>query len=222
MTRPDQRSSELIVELIEAVRANQLATDKMDEAGGRAASESTGPTPAASTSSSASVRSAPGGSPIEAGLTTGAVTAVIDRLVEKGYVRRVADPADRRRVMVEITELMEERAGRFYAPLAEASFPALSRYSIAELEAITQIPPLRHRDGRDPRRGDPRRTLSQPIARSRKSTCSCLRRIRCSSRCSSASERPSRPVGSIASCSNSTPSLSPLTSQASAFSAFGS
>ena len=41
-------------------------------------------------------------------------------------------------------------------------------------------------------------------ARSRKSTWFCLRMIRCSSVCSSASERPSRPVGSIAAWSAST------------------
>ena len=34
------------------------------------------------------------------GLTTGAVTGVIDRLVQAGYVRRDADPDDRRRVIV--------------------------------------------------------------------------------------------------------------------------
>src|ERR1700722_20308104 len=35
------------------------------------------------------------------GLTTGAVTGVIDRLVAAKLVRRVGDPADRRRVVVE-------------------------------------------------------------------------------------------------------------------------
>jgi DNA-binding MarR family transcriptional regulator len=34
------------------------------------------------------------------GLTTGAVTGVIDRLEEAGYVRRVEDPNDRRRTIV--------------------------------------------------------------------------------------------------------------------------
>ena len=36
------------------------------------------------------------------GLTTGAVTRVIDRLEQAGYVRRTTDPADRRRVVVEV------------------------------------------------------------------------------------------------------------------------
>ena len=35
------------------------------------------------------------------GLSTGAVTRMIDRLEQAGFVRRVADPADRRRVIVE-------------------------------------------------------------------------------------------------------------------------
>lgn len=40
---------------------------------------------------------------IEAGLTTGAVTAVIDRLEASGYVHRLRDPLDRRKIWVECT-----------------------------------------------------------------------------------------------------------------------
>jgi DNA-binding MarR family transcriptional regulator len=40
---------------------------------------------------------------IESGLTTGAVTAVIDRLERAGYVARVRDPIDRRKIWVEPT-----------------------------------------------------------------------------------------------------------------------
>src|ERR1044072_8808048 len=43
-------------------------------------------------------------------LTTGAVRAVIDRLEEKGYARRVRDESDRRRVLVEATPLVIEKA----------------------------------------------------------------------------------------------------------------
>src|SRR6187399_1172598 len=35
------------------------------------------------------------------GMTTGAVTRVVDRLEQAGYVRRVPDPTDRRRVIIE-------------------------------------------------------------------------------------------------------------------------
>jgi DNA-binding MarR family transcriptional regulator len=61
-------------------------------------------------------------------LTTGAITAVIDRLERAGLARRVADPADRRRVLVEPTEkafeianeLMVEPMRRLYTPMADA------------------------------------------------------------------------------------------------------
>ena len=36
----------------------------------------------------------------ESGLTPGAITTVLDRLERGGYANRVADPADRRRVLV--------------------------------------------------------------------------------------------------------------------------
>lgn len=45
------------------------------------------------------------------GLSAGATTRVVDRLVEFGLARRVVDPTDRRRVMIEHTgELPEELA----------------------------------------------------------------------------------------------------------------
>src|SRR5881275_1231482 len=37
------------------------------------------------------------------GLTTGAVTGVVDRLEHRGFARRVKDPQDRRRVRIEVT-----------------------------------------------------------------------------------------------------------------------
>src|ERR1700686_335159 len=39
----------------------------------------------------------------ESRLTTGAITAVVDRLERAGYARRVPDPSDRPRVLIELT-----------------------------------------------------------------------------------------------------------------------
>src|SRR5689334_19744767 len=93
---------EILQQLLDEIRAGQRATDAVDEAvtvaigvnrtdgkcidilhqhGRMSAGELAG----------------------HSGLTTGAVTAVIDRLEGMGYVRREADPADRRRVLVELT-----------------------------------------------------------------------------------------------------------------------
>jgi len=132
------KKAELIAELFSAVRANQLATDKMDDTAARGMGvnrtdsraldivERLGPVTAGKLS-------------IDAGLTSGAVTAVIDRLVEKGYVRRVADPTDRRRVLIEKTEKLDEVAQHFYGPLHERSLPLVDKFSAAELEAIVRF-----------------------------------------------------------------------------------
>jgi DNA-binding MarR family transcriptional regulator len=130
--------AELIGDLFAAVRTNQLATDKMDDTAARAMGvnrtdsraldiiERLGPVTAGKLS-------------LDAGLTSGAVTAVIDRLVEKGYVRRVADPGDRRRVLIEKTAKLDEAAKRFYGPLAERSLPLIDKFTAAELEAIVRF-----------------------------------------------------------------------------------
>ena len=72
---------------------------------------------------------------VASGLTTAAVTAVIDRLEKAGYARRLSDPNDRRRVLVELTPLARERAGAIWGPLA-ALHSALARYTVAELELL--------------------------------------------------------------------------------------
>jgi DNA-binding MarR family transcriptional regulator len=70
------------------------------------------------------------------GLTTGAITGVIDRLERAGFVRRVRDANDRRRVLI---EPVAERA-RDIAPLFESLDTAWSalcaRYSERELGLI--------------------------------------------------------------------------------------
>ncbi|HEY5708701.1 MAG TPA: MarR family transcriptional regulator [Solirubrobacterales bacterium] len=76
----------------------------------------------------------------EVGLTTGAVTGVVDRLERVGFARRVPDLADRRRVKVEVTPEFYARAKRIWAPLAaewEASLA--SRFTAAELARITEF-----------------------------------------------------------------------------------
>ena len=70
------------------------------------------------------------------GLTTGAVTAMIDRLERAGYVQRLRDPGDRRRVLVEATELARKYAMQVYAPLAEQAAPLYDRFSEQQMLTI--------------------------------------------------------------------------------------
>lgn len=71
------------------------------------------------------------------GLTTGAITGVIDRLEKAGLVRREKDPTDRRRVLVavDMDEAMR-RIGPVFASLPLMSAGVFSRYSEAELAVL--------------------------------------------------------------------------------------
>jgi DNA-binding MarR family transcriptional regulator len=69
------------------------------------------------------------------GLTTGAVTGIIDRLEEAGYVRRTDDPKDRRRTIVEPirSKKLERKIEIIFSPLHERMHTLLSSYSDNEL-----------------------------------------------------------------------------------------
>jgi DNA-binding MarR family transcriptional regulator len=73
----------------------------------------------------------------EAGLTSGAVTGVIDRLERAGYARRVPDPADRRRVKLEVTPKFYARADKIWGPVASDWASRLGgRFTAEELERV--------------------------------------------------------------------------------------
>jgi DNA-binding MarR family transcriptional regulator len=79
------------------------------------------------------------------GLTSGAVTAVVDRLERAGYAQRVPDPGDRRRVLVELTDLARTRVWELMGrPMREASVPVMERYSDEQLELLIEF----QREGR--------------------------------------------------------------------------
>ena len=73
------------------------------------------------------------------GLTTGAVTRVIDRLEQAGYVRRVPDPTDRRRVIVEVVPEKVAPVEATMARVGEASAPEIGHYTEAELAIINDF-----------------------------------------------------------------------------------
>jgi len=74
-----------------------------------------------------------------AGLSTGAVTALLDRLERSGYIRRTADPEDRRKVVIEPTRLAGERVWPVFKEFVEHSTALLQRFGKNELETIAHF-----------------------------------------------------------------------------------
>ena len=73
----------------------------------------------------------------QTGLTTASITAVLDRLEEGGFVRRVRDPQDRRRVMVELAAGPGlNKVGSTFAPVVKAWRDAAAGYSDEELRLL--------------------------------------------------------------------------------------
>jgi DNA-binding MarR family transcriptional regulator len=73
------------------------------------------------------------------GLTTGAITGVVDRLEKAGLVRRERDEADRRKVFIAAVPENLAKIGRFYEPMQQAMQKLWSTYSDAELRLLLRF-----------------------------------------------------------------------------------
>jgi DNA-binding MarR family transcriptional regulator len=69
-------------------------------------------------------------------LTSGAVTAVLDRMEEAGIVTRVRDTEDRRRVRVEMTPEARAQGNRFYEGLARGAQELYGHFTTAQLRLV--------------------------------------------------------------------------------------
>src|SRR6266478_4364468 len=70
------------------------------------------------------------------GLSSGAVTGLIDRLEKLGLVERTADPNDRRKVLVRVREDRIAPIAIHFAPLEKRMQALLSSYNREELETL--------------------------------------------------------------------------------------
>jgi len=135
---------ELLHELGDAVRASQRSTDKFDELVSQLLGVNRTDSRCLDILEQHGQVSA-GELSHEAGLTSGAITAVIDRLERAGYVRRVADPGDRRRVLVEPTPKARQAGMELFGPLSEAAVTLMAGYTDEDLKLLIEF----HRLGRE-------------------------------------------------------------------------
>jgi DNA-binding MarR family transcriptional regulator len=73
------------------------------------------------------------------GLSTGAVTRMIDRLEQAGYVRRLPDPVDRRRVIVESVPERTTAIAELFESIELGKAAELDRYSDDDLRRVLQF-----------------------------------------------------------------------------------
>jgi DNA-binding MarR family transcriptional regulator len=75
------------------------------------------------------------------GLTTGAITGMVDRLEKAGYLRRTNDPKDRRKTIVEPirNKKLERKIEMIFIPLHERIHKVLSSYSNSELTFLLDV-----------------------------------------------------------------------------------
>jgi DNA-binding MarR family transcriptional regulator len=128
----------LVTELIQVNRAYQVAVEKLDEAFCRliGVNRTDGRCldvidqhPGLTAGDLASA----------VGLSPGAVTTALDRLEQRGLVRRTRDSKDRRRVTVEMTDEAKRKAWEAYGPLGEMGAPIIDAMSDTDLETLIRF-----------------------------------------------------------------------------------
>jgi MarR family transcriptional regulator, organic hydroperoxide resistance regulator len=74
----------------------------------------------------------------QTGLTTGAITSMIRRLQNAGYLHAERDPEDRRRVIVTPDPEALQRGAALYAPFGEQVAELVGEYSEDELDFLAR------------------------------------------------------------------------------------
>jgi DNA-binding MarR family transcriptional regulator len=130
-----KQRAELVAAVMRAVATFQEATDRVDEAAATALGVNrtdlrclgilgrVGPMMAGELARTA-------------GLSPGATTTAVDRLARAGLARRLSDPADRRRVVIEQTPTGRSAVEEIWGPIGAEAQRRLSRRTVEDLEVI--------------------------------------------------------------------------------------
>ena len=81
----------------------------------------------------------PGQLAIATGLTSGAITGLVDRLEKAGFVRREADPADRRKVRIAANPDRVRELGKYYERLSRRTEALWAQYTESELRTVIEL-----------------------------------------------------------------------------------
>ncbi len=73
------------------------------------------------------------------GLSGGAITYLVERMIESGHLRRESDPADRRKVILRYADHGIEVGRAFFTPLASHTHRALAELPDSDLAAAHRV-----------------------------------------------------------------------------------
>ena len=132
------RKRQVFDELIDEIRRSQSATDRFDSAVADALGINRTDMRCVDAIERAGALTA--GQLAElTGLTSGAMTTALDRLEHAGFVQRVRDIKDRRRVVVTVTDKAHAIAGQFYARHLEMSERLFQEHTAEEIELVLGV-----------------------------------------------------------------------------------
>ncbi|MFI6329610.1 MarR family winged helix-turn-helix transcriptional regulator [Micromonospora chersina] len=100
-------------------------------------------------------------------LSSGSVTALVDRLERGGHIRRDRDTADRRKVFLHYADRGATLARDFFGPLGRRTDDVMGRFSDDELAVVHRfmaemvVSMREHRDAVRAARGEPRRGTTE-------------------------------------------------------------
>lgn len=84
-------------------------------------------------------RASPGWLGGQLGLNSAGITTLIDRLARLGYVERVRDTRDRRKVFVEVTSRAVDLGWSFFGPQIRAAVAEMRSFTDAELATVARF-----------------------------------------------------------------------------------
>jgi len=130
---------ERFLEILGLIRRNQLLTDLLDEAACAYLGINRTDGRAIDAIDQHGGRMTAGELAKELRLSAGAVTTSVDRLERAGYARRVPDPDDRRRVLIETTPLVAELSERIYGSPLEAAAEVAPLWTDEDADVIVRF-----------------------------------------------------------------------------------
>ena len=80
-----------------------------------------------------------GGLGAAVGLSSASVTALVDRLERAGHVHRVRDPADRRRVVLQMSESSMTAGAAYFGGLQRGLLAAMEGFTDADLDVVRRF-----------------------------------------------------------------------------------